>query len=148
MRSNLQLPVLVLPATLLTCLAALPVLGQEMKLAGTWIVESAQRGGEKFEQPIGDKVTFTETSMQVETKKAENPSITVALKLDTEKTPKQMDLSLPQGGETRAVKGIYAVEGKTLRLCLAKPGDDRPTSFETKEGSESVSLVLKRAKEE
>jgi uncharacterized protein (TIGR03067 family) len=138
----------VLSTTLLTCLAALPVLGEEMQLAGTWVVESARRGGEKFEQPIGDKVTFNETSMQVKPKNEDNPSVTVELKIDAQKTPKQMDLSLSQGGETQAMKGIYAVEGKTLRICLAKPGDERPTSFETKEGSENVSLVLKRAKAE
>ncbi|MEQ8790422.1 MAG: TIGR03067 domain-containing protein [Pirellulaceae bacterium] len=131
-----------------TCLGAGSAFGQEMKLAGSWVVASAKRGGEDFAQPLGDTVVFTDKSMQVKPKNPDNPSITVELKVDTDKKPSEIDLSIDMGGETRIVQGIFAFEGQTLRLCLAKPGDARPSSFESKEGAESVALVLKRAKSE
>jgi uncharacterized protein (TIGR03067 family) len=41
--------------------------------------------------------------------------------------------------------GIYEFKGDTLKVCWAQPGEKRPTTLESKEGSKRVLAVLKRA---
>jgi uncharacterized protein (TIGR03067 family) len=58
-----------------------------------------------------------------------------------------MDLTIktPDGNE-RSVKGIYELEGDTLKLCTRDPGQDRPKEFTAKEGSGNTLTVYKRKK--
>ncbi len=42
--------------------------------------------------------------------------------------------------------GVYELKDDVLRFCMAKPGQDRPTEFSSKEGSNRNILVLKRIK--
>ncbi len=53
---------------------------------------------------------------------------------------------MPKVAKTRQenVKGIYALDGDTLKICLAEPKKDRPTEFSGQKGL--ILLVLKRAK--
>ncbi len=50
--------------------------------------------------------------------------------------------SAPAKGRTH--QGIYALEGDTLRWCVANPNGDRPTEFVTRRGQ--FLLILKRQK--
>jgi uncharacterized protein (TIGR03067 family) len=55
----------------------------------------------------------------------------------------EVDLTTTTGVQ----KGIFHLDGEgTLILCLAEPGKDRPTGFESKEGSGHVFLKLKKQK--
>jgi hypothetical protein len=47
----------------------------------------------------------------------------------------------------KGVKGIYEIDGDTLRICVAKKGKERPKTFESKEGSGHVLTVMKRVKD-
>ncbi|HVS35741.1 MAG TPA: TIGR03067 domain-containing protein [Gemmataceae bacterium] len=43
--------------------------------------------------------------------------------------------------------GIYEVKDDVLRICLAKPGNERPTEFSSKEGSGRNIIVLRRRRD-
>jgi uncharacterized protein (TIGR03067 family) len=44
----------------------------------------------------------------------------------------------------QTVPGIYELEGDTLKLCFARPGDERPKEFTTKTGTGFLCCVYKR----
>jgi uncharacterized protein (TIGR03067 family) len=63
-------------------------------------------------------------------------------RLDTSKTPKQIDLTVTAKGAP-IIKGIYALDGDELRLCFSIMGKDRPTEFASKPGAAEF-LILHR----
>ena len=64
------------------------------------------------------------------------------LKLDAAKKPKEADYAID--GSDMVAKGIYEVDGNTWKHCFSLK--ERPTKFESKEGSEVHYVVLKRVK--
>jgi uncharacterized protein (TIGR03067 family) len=58
--------------------------------------------------------------------------------------PKQIDLLF---GDGKTAKGVYHLEGDTLKLCAEKETDcERPTEFSTKHGTTHFLVVLKKKK--
>jgi uncharacterized protein (TIGR03067 family) len=43
-------------------------------------------------------------------------------------------------------KGIYRLEGESLKICGAPAGEERPAAFATKPGTKQVLFVLERQK--
>ena len=68
------------------------------------------------------------------------------MKLDPSKKPAHMDIIESNGGKDTVLKGIYVIDGDTLKVCFAPPGDKRPTEFTTAGGSGEQLVVLKRDK--
>jgi len=67
--------------------------------------------------------------------------------LDPAKKPKAIDSTPAQGPDKgKSMPGIYELGGDTLKLCVARPGKERPADFASKAGSDQVFYVLKRAK--
>jgi uncharacterized protein (TIGR03067 family) len=67
--------------------------------------------------------------------------------VDPSKKPKTIDYMMTEGltkGKTQL--GIYELDDDTVKFCFAKPGQDRPTEFVTKEGSGRTLSVWKREK--
>jgi len=67
--------------------------------------------------------------------------------VDPSKKPKTIDYMMTEGltkGKTQL--GIYELDGDMVKFCFAKPGQDRPTEFVTKEGSGRTLSVWKREK--
>ncbi len=63
--------------------------------------------------------------------------------LNAKRKPKEIDLNGPTPDQTEL--GIYEFEGRNrLRICLARPKEDRPTSFSTSPGVNHVLVVLER----
>lgn len=116
------------------------------KLQGTWSVIKAVHNGEaapdeKIQQVKvafkDDKFTLNEGGQDHE----------VTFKLDPTKKPRTMD-AVPADGKFKGktLQGIYALEGDELKLCLAQPGKERPTKFESTANSGHFLLVMKRSK--
>ena len=67
--------------------------------------------------------------------------------IDPAKKPKAIDYAMTEGptkGKTHL--GIYELDGDTVKFCFAAPGQDRPTEFTAKEGSQCTLSVWKRDK--
>jgi uncharacterized protein (TIGR03067 family) len=63
--------------------------------------------------------------------------------IDTARVPNEATDTLPDG---KQIKGIYKLDGDTLKSCVAQPGKERPTEFASKPGSGHTLRVFKRTK--
>jgi uncharacterized protein (TIGR03067 family) len=65
--------------------------------------------------------------------------------IDPTRNPKAIDYMMTEGptkGKTHL--GIYEIDGDLVKFCFAAPGNDRPTEFTAKEGSQRTLSVWKR----
>lgn len=105
------------------------------QLVGTWAggVESGAKG---------HKLTITETTItgvQNETKDLGEGTFVI----DKSQKPWHLDATATKGRAKGSVySGIYEIKKDTLRWCVATPGKDRPSKFDTK-GSQFL-LVLEK----
>src|SRR5207244_4283778 len=118
------------------------------KLSGTFVVITFAENGKKFE---GDDLK----KMKVVQKGAAwkfwyGEEITEGEdKVFPDKTPKEIDSTYTNGlNKGKTVKGIYEIDGDTVKYCWAAPTKDRPKGFASKEGSGHTLMILKRTKEE
>jgi uncharacterized protein (TIGR03067 family) len=63
--------------------------------------------------------------------------------IDTARVPHEATDTLPDG---KQIKGIYQLDGDTLKSCVAQPGKERPIEFASKPGSGHTLRVFKRTK--
>jgi len=69
----------------------------------------------------------------------------VMFKVNPGKTPKEIDMIPINGeGKGKTIKGIYSLEGDTLRFCRVLPGVERPREF--KATKEAMFFTLKKDK--
>ena len=122
----------------------------EEKILGVWTFDSGKADGQDLQGAEGERIknsTYEFTAEKLIIKFNEDTR-EATYKLDPSAKPKTLDLvvSIRGGEETRP--GIYKLEGDTLTYCAKRPAgaDERPTEFESKEGSGIVLLVLKRKK--
>jgi uncharacterized protein (TIGR03067 family) len=122
----------------------------EDKIQGTWIVVSAQFGGESKPDDEaknakfvikGDLITISEPKREGREEKA-------TFKLDPTKKPKTIDLVPEKGDKKETVLGIYELKDDELKLCFVKGGKERPTEFASKAGTDQGLIVLKREKKD
>ena len=108
-------------------------------ILGTWVIVSSERFGEPNETAVGNRYTFREDKLSAWLQ--EFGDFNVDYTIDPTKDPKNFDFEL--GSEPSIHRGIYQLDGDTLRLCFLTR--NRPTSFKTKEGDPWVSHVLERS---
>ncbi len=115
--------------------------GDQEKLQGTWALVSGEHDGQPIPEEVAKtiKLTFTGDKVTLLHNDQKNEG---TFKLHSDKKPKGIDLDLDSG----AVKGIYQLDGDTLKIANAKPGDERPKEFPKKEGSGLTVATLKRQK--
>jgi uncharacterized protein (TIGR03067 family) len=114
------------------------------KLEGTWQLISAENDGKKMADKQAKNVRVTIKGGKHTVTFGEKPvAKDIAFTIDPTKTPKAVDDILPDGG---MIRGIYELNGDTLRSCVAAPGKDRPKEFTGKAGSGQTLRVFKRVK--
>ena len=114
------------------------------KFEGRWIVVSSTVDGDAQDMQ-GDKVHIAKGRIKVEEHGGEVQEGTY--EADTTKKPHHIDVTPMHGKDKGKVfKGILIFEENLLKICLARPGDDRPTEASSQEGSGHLLLVLEPAK--
>ena len=114
-------------------------------LVGKWKLVKAEIGGKdslalfkelKFEIAEGGKYTL-------ELGVKDEGTFTV----DPSKKPAEMEIKGTDGPtKGKTIKAIYKIDGDTVTICYGLGGGDRPTKFETKEGTKLFLAVYKREK--
>jgi uncharacterized protein (TIGR03067 family) len=99
--------------------------GTDLKnLQGTWKIVRAEQEGNDVKGQLGyDEFLIEGNSSQVRIKGEVRKG---RFQIDPSKTPKQITVAPPGGGE---VLGIYELNGDTWKILVPKVGDGRPTSF-------------------
>jgi uncharacterized protein (TIGR03067 family) len=109
-------------------------------LQGKWIVESFDYNGNPVDVMKGAVREFKEEKYTLAPKVGD--AINGIVKLDSTKNPKEIDLEI----NGRTLKGIYALDGDSLRMSYTLNGDERPAELVSKPDSGVVLVVHKRAK--
>ena len=116
------------------------------KFEGRWIVVSSTVDGDA-QDTQGDRVHIAKGKIKVEEHGGEVQEGTY--EADTTKKPHHIDITPMHGKDKGKVfKGILIFDENLLKICLARPGDDRPTEASSQEGSGHLLLVLEPAKSE
>jgi uncharacterized protein (TIGR03067 family) len=112
------------------------------KLEGTWQLISAETDGEKLPQERARQIRVVigkgKHTVYVNDKIIAEG---VAFRIDPTKTPKEVEDTLK---DDKTIRGIYELEGDTLRSCVAQVGEERPTRFSGAKGSGCTLRVFKR----
>ena len=113
------------------------------KLTGTWEEVSHVADGKAMAaDELKGTTVVIEASGKWEAFKGGTSIVKGTGKLDPAKTPKAADWAID--GTDMVAKGIYEVDGDTWKHCFSLT--ERPTAFESKEGSGVHYVVLKRVK--
>jgi uncharacterized protein (TIGR03067 family) len=113
------------------------------KLAGTWEEVSHVADGKAMTaDELKGTTVVIEASGKWEAFKDGTSFVKGTGKLDPAKKPKAADWAIE--GSDMVAKAIYEVDGDTWKHCFSLA--ERPTAFESKEGSGVHYVVLKRVK--
>ena len=119
------------------------------KMQGTWEVVSAERMGKAMPDPKEHKLVIEGDTLAVQ--RGDKVMFKGKFKLDPAQKPRTLDLEITEGGgekyKGKVSRGIYVVDGDTLKWCNAEPGvEDRPNQFATNGEKNHMLIVLKREK--
>ena len=127
---------------------AQPAGDAQTRLQGSWMATKAERDGKAADDVVGHRLSFTGNRFQIVAKDGK-PLYTGTVRLDPGAKPAAIDFDHTEGTlKGKAWKGIYALDGDTLRVCDNAPNLDasRPVAFEAKSGSGYVFVTFERAK--
>ena len=115
---------------------------------GTWRLSSKEEDGKKFsKEEIKDIIGTGDGLGKFSVRRGDKVIGEATVKLDPTKKPKRIDVSFTKGqhkGQT--LLGIYEIDSDAFRVCVARPGDERPAEFSAKAGSSCTLFVYKRVK--
>ena len=129
-------------ALLAPALGADEVDNELAKMQGRWTVERLEENGkaEPAEEIKKFTINIDGTKFAVNMDGREE---SMKLQIDPDRSPKWINLT-PEFGDDKGktAKGIYELQGDTLRICARPKGGDRTTKFVSEQGT--MLLVLKR----
>ena len=129
-----------------------PTAAELPKLSGTWTLVSGERNGQRLpdERIGGLKVTIGADMITVNDRD-NRPALVVSYKLNTAKTPNEIDMKIVQGPHPNEVAhGIVTLDSaEQMRFCYSTGNQGRPAEFRTVPGGTVATLfILKRAPSE
>lgn len=127
--------------------------GQEQKkdLQGTWTVTGTKGYGKDVPQKELQELLLTFKGDTISAKYGDKTAQATYKLILTKAGPSQIDVTVNEGPEavkSKTFKGIYLLEGNTLKITYREPGKPRPATF-TDEGESGVyTISLKKEKPE
>jgi uncharacterized protein (TIGR03067 family) len=116
------------------------------KLQGKWTMTSGVLDGNEIpKDQVKGEIVFKDNKYTWATGDGQSGSGTFTI--DPSKKPKFMD-SVPSDGpaQGQTIEEIYDVDGDSLKICMALPGNKRPTAFKAEAGSNFWLFTYKRPK--
>jgi len=115
---------------------------------GAWRLISREADGKKWsEEETKDVIATVDASGTMSVRRGDKGIGAGSVKLDPTKKPKTIDASFTEGEHKgKTCLGIYEIDGDTLRVCVARPGDERPADLSAKAGSGHILVVYQREK--
>ena len=125
---------------------------KELKaMAGTWRPTSAENNGVKtHEESLKGNLWIRDAGGKWAMQRGGETVLVWAVKtIDATKKPRTIDIEVASGTHKEVIyRGIYELDGDTLRICLAMPERaERPTKFSAGKGSLCALSVFKREKD-
>lgn len=116
-------------------------------LQGTWTMVSMEtEGHEVAPENVADK-TAVYKGNRLTLFAGDTARRRGIVTLDPDRSPKAINTWDQDGPFTdHTVPGIYELDGDTLKVCFAQPGEERPKKFTSKEGTGFIYCVYKRKK--
>jgi len=140
------------PTLGLVLLLAAPAIKEAPKkhinVAGEWQVERLVVNGRPIDSTADRKYIFSADGKWTRTEGEETPKLLRTFTIDSSKNPIAIDMKLSDPAKAAAHIGIVKIEGDTMTLCYSRNQAERPTKFESPEGSTVVLIVMKRKKKE
>jgi uncharacterized protein (TIGR03067 family) len=128
--------------------SAQPASDASSRLQGTWTATRAERDGQAAGDIVGNRLSFTGRRFEIVSKDGQR-LYAGTVRLDPGQKPAALDFEHADGSlKGKAWKGIYALEGDTLKVCDNAPDPEkaRPTRFEARKGSGHVMVTFTRAR--
>jgi uncharacterized protein (TIGR03067 family) len=116
------------------------------KLDGTWRAVAAERDGKSATDVIGHRLTFAGRKFTIT--RDGKTLYAGTYKTDPAKRPAQIDFDNTDAGPKATWKGIYDLDGVTLKTCDNAPDTTkaRPTTFAAPAGSGHIFITFTREK--
>jgi len=114
-------------------------------LQGKWNVTAGEQGGERLGATDLKDATVTIDGNRLRVRKSgRDEEMTFTVKEGGNKG--DIDFTITKGPDKgKTSKGIYSLEGETLRITIAAPGEERPKEFTTAKDTKQMGWTLKRA---
>jgi uncharacterized protein (TIGR03067 family) len=116
------------------------------KMQGTWHAITVEVKGTPSDADAVKKFELVVKNDSYTVKTSGKEHVSAKLVLRADKDPKEMDIVL----ETDPVyKGIYEIDGDTLKICLVLSSDDdskRPMEFKSEENSNTALFTWERTR--
>jgi len=117
-----------------------PMSDQE-RLQGTWVLRSAERNGTATPEEVARHIRLVFDGDKLLTKNRDK--VTEAkFRLNPDTKPSEIDLEM----DGQVGRGIYILQGDSVKIVHGEVGDARPTEFAAPAGSGLTLLVLNRDK--
>ncbi|HJZ91178.1 MAG TPA: TIGR03067 domain-containing protein [Gemmataceae bacterium] len=115
------------------------------KMEGKWKMVSGTKSGDKLEgKSLEGEVTVDKEKFTI---KGGDMTHVMAFKLDTSKSPVQIDMEGKEGpSQGFKAEGIIQLDGDKLTLAYALPEGKRPEKFESAKDSKTMLIVMERVK--
>jgi uncharacterized protein (TIGR03067 family) len=116
------------------------------QLEGEWTMVSGERDGQSLPEDLLKEAKRVAKAGETTVTIGGQLFLKARFTIDPAKKPKTIDYTLTDGpNKGQSQRGIYELDGDTVKFCFASPGKERPTEFKTMAESARTLSVWKRS---